>query len=132
MGRAGDCVTCFSPRREEIEAARAAGRSYANLARDFGLAEASVRRHFKLRHDRPKPAPAPRAHPQVEVGPLVTMERLRRVAAQFDIAVADLVFHHLYCRKGDIALVSDAEGDELLEMMREHATPEEFAEMFPA
>jgi len=60
------------------------------------------------------------------------MEHLRRVAAEFDIPIEDMVFHQVYCRRGDIELVSDAEGDEILAMMREHATDEEFAEMFPA
>jgi hypothetical protein len=60
------------------------------------------------------------------------MAHLRTVAAEFSLPIEDMVFHHLHCRKGDIDLVDDAEGDELLEMMREFATDEEFAEMFPA
>ena len=111
MGRAGDCVTCFSRQRAAIEAARADGRSFANLSREFGIAEASVRRHFKRNHDRPKakPAPTPRAHPPVEGGRLVTMEHLRRVAAEFDIPIEDMVFHQVYCRRGDIELVDPSD-----------------------
>jgi len=60
------------------------------------------------------------------------MEHIRRVAAEFSLPIEDMVFHHLHCRKGDIDLVDAAEGDELLAMMRAHATDEEFAEMFPA
>ncbi len=98
MGRAGDCVTCFSPRREEIEAARAAGRSYANLARDFGLAEASVRRHFKLRHDRPKrektltaPIPPSPRHPRPEdPDPEVAFARVKQAAAFLNVPLGEL------------------------------------------
>lgn len=130
MGRPGACTTCYAPKRAEIETARAAGTSYAELARRFGVPATSIRRHYDHGHVRPAPAVARRA-PAV-ARHTVTMEHLRTVAAEFSLPIEDVVFHHLHCRKGDIALVSDAEGDELLEMMRAHATDEEFAEMFPA
>lgn len=130
MGRPGSCVTCYAPKRAEIEAARAAGASFAELARTFGVPATSIRRHYDHGHVRPAPAVARRA-PAV-ARHTVTMEHIRRVAAEFSLPIEDMVFHHLHCRKGDIDLVDAAEGDELLAMMRAHATDEEFAEMFPA
>jgi hypothetical protein len=42
------CKTCAHPRREEIDRALIEGRSRRALARDYGLAEASVRNHARV------------------------------------------------------------------------------------
>jgi len=125
MGRSGDCVTCYSRQRAAIEAARAAGASYADLARRFGIAETSVRRHFKDGHVRkpePKPARRPAAPPPerifgawvtTEPAPTMSFSELREAARGIPAPLAVVV-----CAISDVALVdlttdSDEESDEL-------------------
>lgn len=95
MGRTGACVACYSAKRREIEAARADGRSFAGLARDFGIAETSIRRHFKLRHALPKPAPKPApvavARPAPVTAPAdepsVTFAKVKKAAEYLEVPI---------------------------------------------
>jgi hypothetical protein len=48
VGRKGDCRTCQHRDAATIDRSRAEGATFAALARDYGLPETSVRRHFKL------------------------------------------------------------------------------------
>ena len=131
MGRSGDCVTCDNRKRPAIETARAKGESFASIARRFGLAEASVRRHFKAGHVRkPEPKPAPRSAappPERTFGAWVTMEpaptmrfsELREAVSGIPAPLAVVV-----CAIADVALVdlttdSDAENEELYDLFAE-------------
>ncbi len=105
MGRSGDCKTCYSRQRPEIEAARAEGRSFAALARDFGIAETSARRHFKDGHARPKPKAG-----------LVTRKFLEDLAAEKGVPFPELLRHWVHCLGGDVSTSTDAEAHELCEM----------------
>lgn len=130
MGRSGDCVTCYNRKRPAIEAARVKGESFASIARRFGLAEASVRRHFKAGHVRKpetKPAPRPAAQPArppgawltVEPEPTMPLTALRAVAGAFPVPLAILT-----CAVSDVALVeitaaTEGENEELHDLFAE-------------
>lgn len=127
MGRPGDCSVCRRRDRKAIDAAHAGGMSIRGLAREFGASETSLRRHLahveKSRRAKPSPKPEPLVMVQFR-------EDLERTAATLGIPFADAVFHRLYCERKHIAVRTEAEADEFVELMRQHATDEEFAEMF--
>lgn len=125
MGRAGDCVTCFSRQRAAIEAARADGRSFANLSRSFGIAEASVRRHFKSGHAKPAapvarpaavataPSAVPR-HPKAsDPDPEVSFARVKKAAEYLNVPLGELALcleNHIEVH---VATANEAEEEEL-------------------
>lgn len=117
MGRAGACGICYHPKRSAIDAARAEGTSYADLSRQFGPPETSVRRHFKLGHALPavKPVrPAAPSHPKPEdPDPKVSFQRVRQAAALMGVPMGTLalcVTNHL---EVEIVTASAEEEDEL-------------------
>jgi transposase-like protein len=119
MGRAGDCGICYQPKRTAIETARAGGTSYADLARQFGLPETSLRRHFKLGHALPavKPAkpPAPR-HPKAEdPDPQVSLRKVRQAAAILGVPFGELASCLANHVEMTIVTASAEEEDELLD-----------------
>ncbi|MBP7675988.1 MAG: hypothetical protein KBB14_06655 [Thermoanaerobaculia bacterium] len=119
------CKTCDSRNRAEIEASRAAGASFATLARNYGGAEATIRRHFRLGHARPaaKPAPAPVTRPapapapaRYQSGPTrgsVSLAKVKEAAELLGIPLAELtmcVSEHAAC---DITVTGDDDEEAL-------------------
>lgn len=127
MATRASCKTCDSRNRAEIEASRAAGASFATLARNYGGAEATIRRHFRLGHARPaaKPAPAPVARPAAVAAPAqrhprpedpdpeVSFAKVRRAAEYLAVPVGELAAcleNHLEVH---VATANAAEEEEL-------------------
>ncbi len=129
MAAPGSCGICSSRHRNQIGEAHTREVPVRQIARSFGVPESSLRRHFRGCAWRPTKTPKPA--PRVEVV-CITRQHLEAVAAEFDLEFKEMLFHEIHCRGGNVAVASAAERDELVELMRTHATAEEFQEMFGA
>ena len=121
------CKTCDSRNRADIEASRAAGASFATLARNYGGAEATIRRHFRLGHARPaaKPAPAPVARPAAVAAPAqrhprpedpdpqVSFAKVKRAATFLDIPLGEFALVVSDILDRTVTTASEAEEEEL-------------------
>ena len=95
----------------------------------FNIAESSLRKHFK--HVRPALPTIVGSSPKPEPLVMVLFKvDLEQNAAAMGLQLADVVFHRLHCERKDIAARSEAEADELMDLMETFATPQEFEEMF--
>lgn len=126
------CKTCDSRNRAEIEASRAAGASFATLARNYGGAEATIRRHFRLGHARPRPTPAPapvaRRAPVSAPAPAparyvgaptrgsVPLARVEEAAALLGVPVAELAWCVSEHMAFDVATPTEPEEERLYEL----------------
>lgn len=140
MATRASCKTCDSRNRAEIEASRAAGASFATLARNYGGAEATIRRHFRLGHARPRPAPAPApvARPAAVSAPAryvgaptrgsVPLARVEEAAALLGVPVAELAWCVSEHMAFDVATPTDDEEERLYGLFDEAEESPDYAE----
>jgi hypothetical protein len=87
MGRPGACNVCCRSDRKALDDAHRGGTPTRSLARDFGVAESSLRKHF--RHARPKPTPVAVARPAPVTAPAdepsVSYQKVKKAAAYLEI-----------------------------------------------
>lgn len=112
MAAPGSCGICSSRHRERAGVAHAAGTPVRKIARDLGLPESSLRRHFKGCRWQPAERKAPKPKPV-----LVTRQHLEGVAAEFGLTFVEMLRHHVLCRGGDVVTRDDAEAHELCELL---------------
>lgn len=140
MATRASCKTCDSRNRAEIEASRAAGASFATLARNYGGAEATIRRHFRLGHARPKARPAPVAAPVSAPAPAparyvgaptrgsVPLARVEEAAALLGVPVAELAWCISEHAAFDIVTPTDDEEERLYGLFDEAEESPDYAE----
>jgi len=115
---------------------RAQGVPTRSIAREHGVPEPSLRRHFKLRHARsaPRPAPKPAApptprHPKAEdPDPEVAFAKVKRAAAFLGVPLGELaacLTNHL---EVTVTTASEAEQAELFTAWDEADANEEYVQ----
>jgi AcrR family transcriptional regulator len=125
MAPRASCKTCDSRERASLEALRASGTSFAELARRFGQAEPTIRRHFKRGHARAAavtrrapavvttPAAVPR-HPKAsDPDPEVSFAKVRQAAAFLNVPLGELALCLTNHLEVTVTTASAAEEEEL-------------------
>lgn len=125
MGRPGACSVCCRSDRKALDDAHAAGTPTRSLARDFNVAESSLRKHFAHAGAKARPAPAPVPRPAPVTAPAaeryrsgptrgsMPFEKVRAAAELLGIPLAELtmcISEHAAC---DITVTGDDDEEAL-------------------
>ena len=123
MGRPGACNVCCRSDRKALDDAHRGGTPTRSLARDFGVAESSLRKHFAHARPKPTPAPAPVARPAAVTAPAryqsgptrgsVPFEKVRAAAELLGVPLHELavcISEHAAC---DITVTGDDDEEAL-------------------
>ncbi len=138
MGRPGACNVCCRPDRKALDDAHAEGTPTRSLARDFNVAESSLRKHFKHARPKARPAPAPVARPAAVTAPAryvgaptrgsVPLARVEEAAALLGVPAAELTWCVSEHMAFDVATPTEPEEERLYELFDAAEESPDYAE----